>query len=366
VLIPPRQYCRRGNVKALSQIVSLTILLLSAVSGIAADKVVVIPLGGKKPSGTVIATEVLEGTTFSNDDGVDIQGTMVDRGAITYLPGTSSQTIARGYHNGSGLVTGDPNLVSSNIKSGVTLFSITGDTNVVDTTSGNITAGDLLSGKKAWAKGVEITGNIPTQNLSDASETVDAGFYNATTLSTVDTDLQAPNIKSGITLFGVAGSYEMKSAPVQITGQTTPYATNDDGHLEKGVQWPVPRFTNNEDETVTDNLTGLMWQRSVGLEDRKGLWADAITECNLATTGGLAEWRLPNVRELLSVISFGADSPALLASHPFINVVHGNYWTSTTLAGNIAQAWFVFLGTGRVLDATKTASQLYIWCVRDE
>ena len=48
-------------------------------------------------------------------------------------------------------------------------------------------------------------------------------------------------------------------AGVPKTGQTTFYATGDDGDLEKGVPWPSPRFTDNGNGTVTDNLTGLTW-----------------------------------------------------------------------------------------------------------
>ena len=50
--------------------------------------------------------------------------------------------------------------------------------------------------------------------------------------------------------------------PVEKTGQTTSYATGDDGDLEKGLAWPNPRFTDNEDGTVTDNLTGLIWLKN--------------------------------------------------------------------------------------------------------
>ena len=47
-------------------------------------------------------------------------------------------------------------------------------------------------------------------------------------------------------------------APVPKTGLTSSYLTGDDGDLQKGVPSPNPRFTNNGDGTVTDNLTGLM------------------------------------------------------------------------------------------------------------
>ena len=47
--------------------------------------------------------------------------------------------------------------------------------------------------------------------------------------------------------------------PVPKTGQTTSYATGDDGDLERGAALVTPRFTDNLDGTVTDNQTGLIW-----------------------------------------------------------------------------------------------------------
>ena len=54
-------------------------------------------------------------------------------------------------------------------------------------------------------------------------------------------------------------------APVPKTGQTTSFAKvakGDDGNLMSGVAWPNPRFTDNNDGTVTDNLTGLIWLKN--------------------------------------------------------------------------------------------------------
>ena len=51
-------------------------------------------------------------------------------------------------------------------------------------------------------------------------------------------------------------------ALVPKTGQTTSYDTGDDGEYQKGFEWPVPRFTDNENGTVTDNLTGLIWLKN--------------------------------------------------------------------------------------------------------
>ena len=49
------------------------------------------------------------------------------------------------------------------------------------------------------------------------------------------------------------------SAPVPKTGQTISFGTGDDGDLQMGAKWPNPRFTDKEDGTITDNLTGLTW-----------------------------------------------------------------------------------------------------------
>lgn len=51
-------------------------------------------------------------------------------------------------------------------------------------------------------------------------------------------------------------------APVPKTGLTTSYAPGDDGALQKGVAWPNPRFTDNNNGTITDNLTGLIWLKN--------------------------------------------------------------------------------------------------------
>ena len=45
------------------------------------------------------------------------------------------------------------------------------------------------------------------------------------------------------------------------TGQTTSYGPGDDGAIQAGLAWPSPRFKDNADGTLTDNLTGLMWMK---------------------------------------------------------------------------------------------------------
>jgi hypothetical protein len=161
------------------------------------------------PSGGDAATaDVLNNKTFFGDSQADWNlqaGTMTNNGNFGLTCGVSDSLVTTGYYSGGTLV-GDADLISANIRSTVNIFGIDGNGNVVDTSSGDAVAGDMLSGKKAWVDGSEITGNITTQTLSADNETVNAGYYNATTLSAVDGDLVTNNIKSGITIFGIDGN----------------------------------------------------------------------------------------------------------------------------------------------------------------
>ena len=172
------------------------------------------------PMGNAIIADVLDGKTFSSDAGTGFIGIMPNRGVMSYTPTTTDQTIVAGYYNGSGKVVGDSNLVTGNIRSGATIFGVAGDTNVVNTSSGDAVAGEILKDKKAWVAGSEVTGTLATQTLSPDSTTVAAGNYAATTLNAVDPDLATGNIKRGVTIFGVAGKTEV----VDTTEATNPVA----------------------------------------------------------------------------------------------------------------------------------------------
>ncbi|MHB8790199.1 MAG: fibrobacter succinogenes major paralogous domain-containing protein [Desulfobulbaceae bacterium] len=103
------------------------VAFLSAISTMADEtRVVIVPLGGKKVAGDAVTADVLAGKTFSNKDDVGLTGTMPDNGGMTFTPGTADQNLPEGYHNGSGVVKGDAGLVPENIKSGITIFGVTG------------------------------------------------------------------------------------------------------------------------------------------------------------------------------------------------------------------------------------------------
>jgi len=93
----------------------------------AADKVVVIPLGGEKATGDAVADDVLDGKMFSNKDNIGINGSMVNNEAIIISPSVGSQTIPEGYHNGTGVVEGDNNLIATNVRIDRTIFGVRGN-----------------------------------------------------------------------------------------------------------------------------------------------------------------------------------------------------------------------------------------------
>ena len=157
-----------------------------------------------------------------------------------------------------------------------------------------------------------------------------------------------------------------KRARVPRTGQTTSYATGDDGDLEKGVAWPYPRFTDNGNGTVTDNLTGLMWLQDTGCLSAAS-WTNSLTRisnlssgqefnCDNYTAGAFDDWRMPNRLELESLLDLSETNRALPDGHPFIGVL-SYYWTSTTYAGDTTEAWQVDMLDG----ATRTVGKGLAW-----
>lgn len=132
----------------------------------------------------------------------------------------------------------------------------------------------------------------------------------------------------------------------------------------------APRFTDNANGTVTDNLTGLVWLKNANTFSVKN-WEKAMRICkNLADNGSditdgskPGDWHLPSVKELQSLIDFSNYNPALTSGHPFINIQATYYWTSTTYAGIGTLAWSAIIVNGYVYTNDKRRSY-YVWPVR--
>lgn len=146
------------------------------------------------------------------------------------------------------------------------------------------------------------------------------------------------------------------------TGQTISYMAGDDGDLEKGCpldgaeRWVIG--TGATAGTITDNVTGLMWElktsnTDVGIHGRRRMytWFDAfdvfIKTLNDTKFAGYNDWRLPNIWELRSIVNYGGNlaNPSQLtysAYFPYTvwketvsgGYVNPAYWVSTTNPGD--------------------------------
>jgi len=163
-------------------------------------------------------------------------------------------------------------------------------------------------------------------------------------------------------------------APAQKTGQTTPYTSGDDGSLEAGASWPSPRFADNSNGTVTDNLTGLIWLKNANCFGER-TWTQALTdantlnsgECSLSDGSGEGDWRLPNVQELQSLIDYENYQPALPDGYDsFFTGVQTtkHYWSSTTSQHDTNKAWYVGINYGHIRNQSKTSTPYPVWPVR--
>ncbi len=148
---------------------------------------------------------------------------------------------------------------------------------------------------------------------------------------------------------------------------------------------PGVRFVDNGDGTVSDNRTGLMWEKKdpnsgcLHCVDDTYNWFDAmsqwITEVNgftddpnvQAGLGGHSDWRLPTVVELQTILL----EPAPCSTDPCIHPIFGPtalsfpaffYWSSSTKPNG--NAWVVFFGNGGIGNGGKAGLDLFVRAVR--
>jgi len=160
--------------------------------------------------------------------------------------------------------------------------------------------------------------------------------------------------------------------PVQ-TGQTSCYATNgaaidcagtgQDGETQTGA---THSFVDNGDGTITDEVTGLMWEKhsdddSIHDYDTTYTVAEAVN-VHIATLNSQAfaahnDWRVPNRNELNTLINFGTIGPAAYPQFTSgcdtgCTVTECNctavslYWTSTSYQNDPSYRWYVNFSLG--------------------
>ena len=118
--------------------------------------------------------------------------------------------------------------------------------------------------------------------------------------------------------------------------------------------------------TVTDNVTGLVWQKTDDNTTRT--WEQAWDYCtdNIPALPG-AGWRLPTAKELISIVDYGTLHPAI-NTDAFPGTNSSYYWSATTLADYAGDAWYVDFHSGNVLyddlHIYDKSRPNYVRCVR--
>lgn len=118
------------------------------------------------------------------------------------------------------------------------------------------------------------------------------------------------------------------------------------------------------DTMVEDKQTGLIWQKVTDHTTR--LWDEALLYCESLSFGQKTDWRLPNVNELHSLATYGKD-PELQTTFP--DLESDFYWTSTTNANDINNAWIVEFKYGILkpeLEKKENTNGIYTICVRNK
>lgn len=188
--------------------------------------------------------------------------------------------------------------------------------------------------------------------------------------------------KRGLPTTGSGGSCPAVAAPTVKSGQTTSYGPGTDGDLRVGVD---PSFRDNGDGTITDERTGLVWEKksndgSIHDLDNAYAWGQAVTPYSmngpilsefLATLNeepcfaGHCDWRIPNLRELQTLASYERLNPATWNEFNRdckegctvlqCSCTPGSItWTSTTHRLSPRDAWSIHFANGQSAGSVKT------------
>ena len=127
------------------------------------------------------------------------------------------------------------------------------------------------------------------------------------------------------------------------------------------VVYPPGDFKDNGNGTVTDNNTGLMWQKED--DDTKRVYDKAVRYCEDLSLGGYSDWRLPDLEVLKSIRDLNQSNPAI-DSTAFPNTNASIYWSSyIDHDRDPSSPWFVNFYNGNTNKMNK-GSFYYVRCVR--
>ncbi|NVN92849.1 MAG: DUF1566 domain-containing protein, partial [Desulfuromonadales bacterium] len=177
-----------------------------------------------------------------------------------------------------------------------------------------------------------------------------------------------PNSKTGYDAYYWSSAqyvHDSRYAWAVDTGQggVEPNFKYSNGYVRcvRGEARPLPNFIDNHNCTVSDTSTGLMWQQG----DQPSSWDYALTYCNTLTLGGTSGWRVPNIKELQSLVDYTRQYQSINTT--FFPNTNTYYWSSTTDAKYPSAAFVVTFDVGYVQDSPDSGKNSYYFvrCTRN-
>lgn len=159
------------------------------------------------------------------------------------------------------------------------------------------------------------------------------------------------------------------SQAAEVASTASHYAGSKDNPLTQ-VLWPMPRFTDNKNGTVTDHLTGLNWLKNADCFGGQP-WEKALDaaknlssgQCGLKDGSVAGQWRLPGVLELRSLVEANSSLDNIKLN--FSDVKTASYWSSNTVVNVKDRAWYVYMYSGAE-DFDDCPTNFHVWPVRNK
>lgn len=123
----------------------------------------------------------------------------------------------------------------------------------------------------------------------------------------------------------------------------------------------VKSYVDNGNGTVTDVTTGLVWQQTTA---GPMSWKSALKYCERLTLGRCSNWRLPNIKELASIVDLSRSTPSIDTTY-FPDTNAYQYWSSTTSVANTENANYIDFNNGYIYSIPKYYDFIYVRAVRE-
>ncbi len=201
-----------------------------------------------------------------------------------------------------------------------------------------------------------------TENLLEAELSADEAEIKSRLIAEMDAIRgfsRAETSDSVISEVGTSGSYPVVHTGVSEFADATSLITTPD--ISEDLYWQdagriinSPSYTDNGDGTVTDNVTGLMWQQDMGDKMSHDEAVLTVTDFDL---GGYKDWRMPTIKELYSLILFSGRVFGETAQTHFIDTDYFNQPIGDTDAGEReidAQTWSSTYYTSTTMNSDTT------------